>query len=108
MIWLVHPDGTPVKLATGGGSATETTAAGVGAIPASGVVRYTGSTISSVVTLRDRSNLTLVVPAGKMARGGTLVFEGNTRNVRVEVHAPYENSNEQPSCRSGAPSTPSR
>ena len=68
LTWLVHPDGTPVKLATGGGSATETTAGSVGAIPASGVVRYTGSTISSVVTLRDRSNLTLVVPAGKMAR----------------------------------------
>jgi hypothetical protein len=99
LTWLVHPDGTPVRLATGGGSAAETTAGSVAAIPTSGVVRYTGPTISSVVTLKDRANLTLVVPEGKMAVGGTLAFSGSTRNVRLEVHAPYENSNGEPIVR---------
>ena len=97
--WLTHPDGTPVKIASGGGSAAPTTAGSVAAIPVSGVVRYTGPTISSVVTLKDRSNLTLVVPEGKMAVGGTLAFSGSTRNVRLEVHAPYENSNGEPIVR---------
>jgi hypothetical protein len=46
--------------------------------------------------LRDRSNLTLIVPEGKMTVGGTVVFSGRTTNVRVQLHAPYENSNGRP------------
>jgi hypothetical protein len=96
MPWLVHPDGTPVTLASGGGTAAETTAASVGAIPTSGVVRYTGPTITSRVTLSNRANLTLTLPDGKMAAGGTLELAGTTRNVRLQLRAPYENTNGQP------------
>ena len=90
--WLVHPDGTPVKIATGGGDAPVTTAGSVAGIPTSGVVRYTGPAISSMVTLTDRSNLTLLLPEGRMAPGGALVFKGRTTNVRLEIHAAYENA----------------
>ena len=37
--WLTHPDGSPVKLASGGGNAAATTAGSVAAIPVLGVVR---------------------------------------------------------------------
>jgi hypothetical protein len=39
MTWLVHSDGTPVTIATGGGTAAATSAGNVADIPASGVVR---------------------------------------------------------------------
>jgi hypothetical protein len=94
--WLIHPDATPVKLATGGGNAAETTATSIAAVPASGVVRYTGPTISSEVTLSGKSNLTLIIDEGKMSVGGSLVFSGGTTNVRLEINAPYENTNGKP------------